>query len=126
METILLIDDDELILIALRELFEGEGFEVETAASGPEGLSKLAGRRFDLIILDIIMPGMSGFEVCRRIREAESLRQTPVLMLTAKHTPADREKGLEAGANLFLPKPIDPEQLLVVVKGAVSGAERVG
>ena len=109
---ILLIDDDELILLALQELISAEGYHVETASRGQEGLELAERDHFDLVITDIIMPGMQGFQVCRKLRAMDRYRSTPIIMLTAKSGEEDRKRGLEAGANRFLPKPIDPGQLL--------------
>lgn len=112
---ILIVDDDELVLIALRELLRPAGYVVETVSSGYQALEKLDKDNFDLLILDIIMPEMDGFELCRRIREKESYRDVPIVFLTAKSREEDRKKGMEAGANLFLSKPISPQKLLDLI-----------
>ena len=112
---ILLTDDDELVLIAMEEFLLAEGFEVETVSSGKECLRRLSESRFDLLVLDVIMPGMQGFEVCRAARQLEAYRDVPIIMLTAKSGEEDRRRGLEAGASLFLPKPINPAVLLGMI-----------
>ena len=71
------------------------------------------------MILDVIMPEMDGFEVCRRIRRIDSYAETPIIMLTAKSGEEDRQRGLEAGANLYLPKPISPRRLIALVEEAI-------
>lgn len=119
-EKILVIDDDELVLYSLEELLEGEGFEVSTASSGKEALEKAADQRFDIFLLDLIMPGMSGFEICKALREMEEYHQTQIVMLTAKSTEDYRKKGLDVCADLFLSKPIAPHELLRVLKEAAS------
>ena len=113
---ILVVDDDELVLIAVGELMKSKGFEVSTVSSGPEALETLEREPFDLCVLDIIMPVMDGYEVCRRIRRMERAGKMPVLMLTAKAADEDRQRGLEAGANLYLPKPISPAKLIQMVE----------
>jgi two-component system OmpR family response regulator len=85
----------------------------------PGALEKLSTEQFDLVILDVIMPEMTGFEVCERIRKMDSYSETPILMLTAKSGDEDRQRGLEAGANLYLPKPIAPRQLIALVEEAL-------
>lgn len=116
---ILVVDDDELVLIAISELLTPSGFSVTTCANGPEALERVASDRFDLVILDVIMPEMDGFEVCQRIRQLDSYAETPVMMLTAKSGEEDRQRGLEVGANLYLPKPISPKRLIALVEEAI-------
>ena len=113
-----MVDDDDLVVMALEELLTPAGYEVTTAYDGLDALKKLEGNSFDLIILDIIMPRMNGFEVCARIRESEQYRSVPIIMLTAKSSPEDKKKGIDVGADLFLPKPIGPQRLLDLVKSA--------
>jgi CheY-like chemotaxis protein len=112
---ILVVDDDEMVLMALDELLKPEGYEIQTVSSGTEALKKLDQDGYDLIMLDVIMPEMDGFNLCKRIRGIEKYKETPVVFLTAKSREEDRERGLEAGANLFLSKPISPDRLLKIV-----------
>jgi CheY-like chemotaxis protein len=112
---ILVVDDDEMVLMALEELLKPEGYEVHTVGSGAEALQKLEQNAYDLIMTDVIMPEMDGFELCRRIREKEKAREIPIMFLTAKTRDEDRVRGLEVGANLFLSKPISPDKLLAIV-----------
>jgi CheY-like chemotaxis protein len=116
---ILVVDDDELVLIAIQELLSPLGFSVVKACSGADALEKIAQEQFDLIILDIIMPEMDGFEVCQRIRQTNSYTETPIMMLTAKSGEEDKERGIEVGANLYLPKPISPKKLIALVEEAL-------
>jgi CheY-like chemotaxis protein len=116
---VLVVDDDELVVIAIQELLTPLGFSVTTCPSGPDALQKVAGDHFDLIILDVIMPEMNGFEVCQRIRKIDSYAETPVLMLTAKSGEEDRQRGLEVGANLYLSKPIAPKRLIALIEEAI-------
>jgi CheY-like chemotaxis protein len=117
---ILVVDDDEMVLIALNELLKPEGYEVHTVLSGKEALEQIDQNDYDLLVLDIIMPEMDGYELCKRIRQRENCRETPIVFLTAKSREEDRVAGLEAGANLFLSKPISPEKLLGIVSDTIS------
>ena len=116
---ILIVDDDEMVLMALNELLKPEGYEVDSANSGKEALKKIGENHYDLLMLDIIMPGMNGFELCKMIREKEEHRETTIVFLTAKSREEDKVLGLEAGANLFLSKPISPGKLLGIVSEAL-------
>jgi CheY-like chemotaxis protein len=118
-QNILVVDDDELVLLAIQELLTPLGFSVTLAANGPDALRKAANRRFEVVILDVIMPEMDGFEVCRRMRQLESYQETPILMLTAKSGEEDKQRGMEAGANLYLPKPIAPKRLIALIEEAL-------
>jgi CheY-like chemotaxis protein len=118
-QKILVVDDDELVVLAIRELLTPMGFLVTTCSSGPEALEKAIADRYDLVILDVIMPEMDGFEVCQRIRQIDSYAETPIMMLTAKSGEEDRQRGMEAGANLYLPKPISPKRLITLVEEAM-------
>ncbi len=122
---ILVVDDDEMVLMALDELLKPEGYEVQTVTSGTEALQKLDQGGYDLLVLDVIMPEMDGYELCERIREKEKYKETPVIFLTAKSRDEDRAKGLEAGANLYLSKPISPDKLLGIVSDAL-GSDALG
>ena len=116
---ILVVDDDELVLIAIQELLTPLGFSVTPMSNGTGALEKASSERFDLVILDVIMPEMDGFEVCQRIRRMEPYTETPILMLTAKSAEEDKQRGMEAGANLYLPKPISPRRLIALVEEAL-------
>ena len=116
---ILIVDDDELVLMALDELLTPEGYEVDTVNRGSEALKKLDQNCYDLMVLDLIMPEMDGLELCKKIRERDECKETPILFLTAKSREEDRVQGLEVGANLFLSKPISPDKLLGVISDAI-------
>lgn len=116
---ILVVDDDEMVLIALGELLKPEGYEVQTVSSGTEALEKLDQKSYDLLMLDVIMPEMDGFELCKKIRGLDHYKDTPIVFLTAKSREEDRSRGIEAGANLFLSKPISPDKLLEIVSDAL-------
>lgn len=110
---ILVIDDDKRITALLRRSLVFEGYDVQSAGGGEEGLKIAASWRPDLVVLDVLMPGLDGWEVCRRLRAGSDL---PVLMLTAKDEVADRVKGLDLGADDYLVKPFALEELLARVR----------
>ena len=118
---ILVVDDDILVLDALRELLVADGYEVTTATRGQEALEILDRERFDLVILDVVMPKMTGFDVCREIhtRDHETNR-TKIIILTAKTDPRDLEIGEESGCDLYLTKPIDPRKLKELIRSTLA------
>jgi len=111
---ILLVEDDAGLRLTLTHRLAGEGYEVETAPDGEEGLRRATGRAFDLVILDVMLPGMSGFDVCRELRR--SALATPVLILTARGEVVDRVVGLKLGADDYLTKPFAMAELLARVE----------
>jgi len=112
LEKILIVDDESAARVALATLLRREGFEVSDASDGPAALAECSSFRPDLILLDIVMPGMDGFEVCRRIKATPETRLTPVVLVTGLTATEDRIKGINAGADDFLSKPIDINELL--------------
>jgi two-component system response regulator MprA len=110
---ILVVDDDPKITQLLKRALSLEGYSVQTASSGAAGLEEVRVQEPDLVILDVLMPGIDGIEVCRRIRSAGD---TPVLLLTAKDEVADRVKGLDSGADDYLVKPFALEELLARIR----------
>jgi putative two-component system response regulator len=111
-EKILIVDDEFPARTGLAKLLGREGFEVSQAANGPAALLTCATFRPDLILLDIVMPGMDGFEVCRRVKAVPETRLTPVVLITGLSATEDRIRGINAGADDFLSKPIDFNELL--------------
>ena len=109
----------ERLFRPLDELLKPEGYAVQTVSSGSEALKKLDENGYDLLMFDVIMPEMDGFELCRRVRQKEKYKETPIVFLTAKSRDEDKARGLEAGANLFLSKPISPDRLIQIVSGAL-------
>ena len=122
MKRILLVDDEPDIVEFLKYNLEKEDFEVIVGLDGEEALGKLT-ENPDLIILDIMMPRMDGFETCKRIRENKNFEHTPVIFLTAKAGEADEIKGLELGASDYIQKPISPQKLIARVKSNLRKAE---
>jgi len=113
---ILVVDDTPKNVKLLDYLLTGKGYAVVTAASGPEALAQVEAERPDLVLLDVVMPEMSGYEVCRKIRENPATGILPVVMVTALDPAQERVKGLEAGADDFLTKPINQPELLARVR----------
>jgi len=113
---LLVIDDDQELGAMLVEYLAPEGFVTSTATTGPEGLEQLAGSQFDLVILDVMLPQLSGFEVLRRIR---SMSRVPVIMLTARGEEVDRVVGLEMGADDYLAKPFSPRELVARIRAVM-------
>jgi DNA-binding response OmpR family regulator len=125
---VLVVDDDTRLAAMVSDYLGAAGFRVEAAASGEEGLARLAKDPFDALVLDLSLPDMDGLEVCRRLRATQDL---PVLMLTARGDATDRIVGLEIGADDYLPKPFEPRELLarlraILRRRASSGARREG
>ena len=121
MKKILIIEDEEPIRTALEDDLRLENYEVATAKDGMEGLEKAAEPDIDLIILDIMLPGMDGFEVCKRLRNSGV--KTPIIMLTAKGQEIDRVLGLEIGADDYITKPFSPRELQARVKAVLRRME---
>jgi len=119
-ERILVIDDDGAITTALRRALAFEGYTVDIASDGEEGLRRARDAAPDLIVLDVLMPGIDGFEVCRRLRSADD---TPILMLTARDDVADRVRGLDSGADDYLVKPFAPDEFLARVRALLRRRE---
>ena len=110
---ILVIDDDRKIADSLQRILSYEGFAVKAAGDGPAGLSIIQSFRPDLVVLDVVMPGLSGLEVCRRIKEAYPV---PILFLSARDEVDDRVRGLDSGGDDYLVKPFAAEELLARVR----------
>ena len=107
-DRLLIIDDDARLAAMVSDYLTAAGFLVDRRLNGRDGLAALDGEAFDAVILDVMLPDIDGFEVCRRIR---SRAQTPILMLTARGEETDRIVGLEIGADDYLPKPFSPREL---------------
>lgn len=116
---ILLVDDEPNILIALEFLFEQEGYIVEKAFDGIQALEKLVSFSPSIIVLDVMMPGLDGFEVARRIRMMEGFDEVRIVFLTAKGTTQDKRKGYGSGGEVYITKPFDNDELLRTVNEVV-------
>jgi DNA-binding response OmpR family regulator len=117
---ILIVDDEVHIKMLLEQTLEEleDEFEVDlyTASDGEEGLEFIRSKRPDLVFLDIMMPKMNGYEVCRIIKDDTSLTDVKIILLTAKGQEVDRKQGLELGAMMYMTKPFDPDEILRVSK----------
>lgn len=116
MEKVLIIEDDELIAELERDYLEANGFETDMAFSGTEGERKAKTGSYDAILLDIMLPGKTGFDVCRELRRSLRL---PILMVTAKKEDIDKIRGLGLGADDYLVKPFSPAELVARVKSHI-------
>ncbi len=108
---ILIVDDDPAGIATLESILDGQGYEILSAQDGPAALHMADASMPDLVLLDVMMPGMNGFEVCRRLRAAPKLAEVPIIILTALDDRASRLQGIEAGADDFLTKPADRQEL---------------
>lgn len=122
---VLVVDDEENIQELIRLGLRYEGFQVESASNGPDGISAAQRLSPDLVILDLMLPGMDGLEVCRRMRANPTTQDVPILMLTAKDEVHDRVTGLDTGADDYLTKPFDFEELVARVKAILRRQQRV-
>lgn len=113
---ILIVDDNEDSCQVFTRVLRKEGYEVALARDGAEGLQKISASRPDLILLDVMLPGINGFEVCRTIKNDPSLRSIPVLIISAGIDPALQEQGLNVGAEALLTKPIRPPDLIAKIR----------
>jgi DNA-binding response OmpR family regulator len=116
MKKVLIADDNENIREALTYLLEDEGYELLIAKDGADTLQKVRDLRPDILFLDIMMPEINGYDVCRTIKNDPALKNTYVIMLTAKGQVAEQERGMEAGANEYIVKPFSPMDVLSKVK----------
>ncbi len=110
--TVLVVEDENALVTLLKYNLEAEGFDVVEALDGEKGLLVLSERTVDLVVLDWMLPNLSGIEVCRRIRRRPETRNIPIIMLTARGEEADRVRGLNAGADDYLPKPFSYKELI--------------
>jgi DNA-binding response OmpR family regulator len=118
--TILWVDDDRLLLTFGRDILERHGYRVRTALDGPTGIAAAREDSPDLIILDVVMPDMTGYEVCRRLRAEPGLQDTPVLLLTSLQDPQVDVLGRGIGETFTMSKPSDPEMIINII-GQVLG-----
>jgi two-component system phosphate regulon response regulator PhoB len=116
---ILIVEDEASLITLLRYNLEKEGFEVGEAVDGEEALFMLRERRPDLVVLDWMLPSLSGIEVCRRIRRAPELKNLPIIMLTARGEETDRIRGLDSGADDYIVKPFSPSELIARIRAVL-------
>ena len=119
---ILLIEDEPGLVLTVSDLLQSEGYEIQSTADGEAGLAAAIAQSFDLVILDVMLPRKTGFEVCRELRQAK--QDVAVLMLTAKSQVVDRVAGLKLGADDYLTKPFDPAELLARVEALLRRTQK--
>jgi DNA-binding response OmpR family regulator len=119
MPTVLIVDDEPIVREVVADYLRKDGFRVESAADGPEALSRFAAARPDLVLLDLMLPGIDGLEICRRIRTTSNV---PIIMVTAKSEETDTIIGLGVGADDYIAKPFSPRELVARVKAVLRRA----
>jgi len=120
---ILIVDDDPHAVEILTRMLEREGYECASAASGPAALQTVSSQPIDVILLDVMMPGMDGLQVCERLREDERLRQIPVILLTAKDDMETRARGMALGVSEYLTKPVNKRELFTRIRAQLHSLE---
>ena len=123
MKQILIIEDDKVISEMVRYVLEKEGFQVVSAQDGLTGITRVKEIPLDLLILDLMLPGLSGLEICKRIRTDQSLNRLPILILSARGRETDRVTALELGADDYITKPFSPREFVARVKALLRRAD---
>ena len=113
---VLVVDDEPNIVTSIEFLMKQAGFCVDIARDGPQALAALEGAPPDIILLDVMMPGLDGYEVCQKIRQSERHAQTKIVMLTARGREMEKQRGLDAGADAYVTKPFSTRDLVKQVK----------
>jgi DNA-binding response OmpR family regulator len=116
---VLIVDDDPLIRGVVRAVLEDASYDLDEAASGEEALKVAVEHPPDVVLLDVMMPGLNGFEVAAVIKEDRRLKRAVVVMLTAMGAPEDRRRGIDAGADAYFTKPFSPLELLMTLSGVL-------
>ena len=117
---ILIVDDEPNIVMSLEFLMRKNGYQVGIARNGTEALAAIAETPYDLVLLDVMMPDVDGYQVCRQLRQHPDRADTKVIFLSAKSREADVQKGYEVGADLYIPKPFSTRQLMEKVRELLS------
>jgi DNA-binding response OmpR family regulator len=117
---ILLVDDDPVIVRLLQINFRLEGYDVDTASRGEQALEKVRAHRPDVVVLDVMMPGIDGWEVCRQLKETPGTKHVPVVFLSARAQDEDRQHGYALGVDEYVTKPFDPAHLVEIVRRSLS------
>ncbi|MDY6084605.1 MAG: response regulator transcription factor [Dialister sp.] len=122
MKKILIVEDDDAIAMIEKDYLEVSGYEVKMALDGNQGLAEILTGEYDLILLDVMLPGIDGFEICRKVRDKVDV---PILMVTARREDIDKIRGLGFGADDYIEKPFSPGVLVAKVKASLSQYERI-
>ena len=117
---ILVVDDEPDILQLTKLRLEASGFEVMTAATGPEGLEKARGEKPDLMVLDLMLPGLNGYEICTMLKQDTRYQEMPIVLFTAKAQEKDEKLGMACGANAYVRKPFKGEELLQKIQALLA------
>ena len=120
---ILVIEDDPASLRLMQYILEHKGYEVLTAVNGLDGLKKARNKEPDLILLDVMLPGMDGFDICYHLRAEPQTAKLPILMLSAKAREVDRDTGLKVGADYYITKPVAPAEIISNVEALLAQGE---
>ena len=123
---ILLVDDEPSIVKMVGKRLEVEGFEVVVAMDGQEGLSRAQTERPDLIVLDLMLPKLNGYEVCTMLKQDARFQRIPIILFTAKAQEKDEKLGMECGANAYVRKPFRAQELLEKIHGLIAGTHQTG
>lgn len=126
MAKILIVDDEPAIRFLITSSLEDEGYELAEAADGLEAYQLIEEKEPDLVILDVMMPGLTGFELCAKVKQEPALKGIIVIMLTAKGQECDRLESEQAGADYYLRKPFSPIELAGIVKSLLKGLNKSG
>jgi DNA-binding response OmpR family regulator len=121
---VLVVDDEPILLRLLQVNLRLEGFDVVACSSGEDGLRRAEERTPDAVVLDVLLPGIDGFEVCRRLREIPATAHVPVILVTAQAQDEDRERGYALGVHEYVTKPFEPAELVALVREALAGRAR--
>jgi DNA-binding NarL/FixJ family response regulator len=124
LKRLLVVDDEPNLLRAVEAVLRGESFEITTARSGREALVAVAQSLPDLIVSDVRMPGMDGFQLARKLRASTHSALVPIVFLTAKDETEDRIEGFQSGVDVYLTKPFEPDELVAVIKSVLQRVER--
>ena len=116
MPRILVVDDSPTEQNMIRQPLEASGYQVITASGGEEGIDRMEHEPFDLVVLDVVMPGKNGFQICRQVRRDGRWKDLPILMVTSKDQDADRFWGMKQGATEYITKPFEPNELVSAVQ----------
>jgi DNA-binding response OmpR family regulator len=120
---ILIVDDDPHAVEILTRMLEREGYDCTGAAGGPDAIATVQSQAVDVILLDVMMPGMDGLQVCERLREDETMRQIPVILVTAKDDMETRSKGMALGVSEYLTKPVNKRELFTRIAAQLHSLE---
>lgn len=120
MKKILAVDDDAMVLAVIKKRLEFAGYEVITAMEGLEGLKKARTENPDLIVLDLILPNLNGYQICAMLKRDSTYRNIPIVMLTSRSQQADIAEGLKAGADAYITKPYDPDEFITTIQNLLT------